>query len=305
MANLLLNGAGASAMDPILKGLGLEWVICPASMDVAVLVDAWIDQASGIPGAASVKGSLSPAASVVISGNAGTYDDTTKQYGLASTTGLSAGDYLYLSHPSLQPGAYQIATIPAPGQVTLAANPLDGKGNKVGIGYQNCWRFVGTAGTAPIVSSPAGVQNVFKARTQDSVGNNGQLESACFIEDAPEGAAFIALGGKSYTGQTVNVTTPSLAILPGWANAGGITYLELANHSTQGRNDFTFGDGSTTEKSLAAAQASGLKVSPGDGVKFGRLNLKSRASGTVIVGVDLDLTIDTIGPNLVFLLNGR
>ena len=305
MTDLLLNGAGASAADPILKGLGLEWVINPVSMDVATLNDAWIDQATGIPGSASVKGSLSPAASVIISGNAGTYDDTAKQLGIASTTGLSVGDYLYLSHPAITPGAYQIATIPGPGLVTLTANPFNDLGNKTGIGFQNCWRFVGTTGTAPIVSSPTGAQNVFKARTQDSVGNNGQLESTCFVEDAPAGAAFIALGGKGFTGQTVNVLAPSLAVLPGWANAGGITCLELANHSVQARNDFTFRDGTTTEKALTFAQASGLKVTPGDGIKYGRLNLKSKASGTVIVGIDLDLTIDTIGPTLTFILNGR
>jgi len=62
MANLLLSNAGASVADPILKGLGIEWVINPTTMDVATFADAWIDQATGIPGTASIKGSLSPAA---------------------------------------------------------------------------------------------------------------------------------------------------------------------------------------------------------------------------------------------------
>jgi len=305
MGNLLLNNAGASATDPILKGLGIEWVINPVTMDVASFVDAWIDQATGIPGSASIKGSLSPAASVVISGNAGSYDDTAKQLTISSTTGLSVGDYLYLSHGSITAGPYQVASIPGPGLVTLTVNPFNGLGAKTGIGYQNCWRYEGTSGTAPIVSTPAGTQNFFKAKTQDSVGNSGQLESTCFVEDPPAGAAFIALAGNSYTGQTVNVTAPSLAILPGWANAGGVTFLELANHSVQARNDFTFGDGTTTEKALGAAQTSGLKATAGDGIKYGRLNLKSATSGTVIVVVDIDLTIDTIGPTLTFLLNGR
>jgi hypothetical protein len=305
MATLLLNGAGGSAADPILKGLGLEWVIAPTTMDAAVFSDAWVDQATGIPGTASIKGSLSPAATVVISGNAGSYDDTAKQLTISSTTGLSVGDYLYLSHASITSGVYQIATLPAAGKVTLVVNPFNGLGNKTGISYQACWRYVGTAGTAPIVSSGAGTQNFFKARTQDSVGNNGQLESTCTVADAPAGAAFIALAGKSYTGQTVNVTAPSLAILPAWANAGGVAFLELANHSVQARNDFTFGDATITERSLAAAKASGLKVTAGDGIKYGRLNLKSMSSGAVIVGVDLDLTIDTLGPTLTFLLNGR
>lgn len=305
MASLLLNSAGASAADPVLKGLGIEWVITPTTMDVTTFVDAWIDQATGIPGTASIKGSLSPAATVVISGNAGSYDDTAKQLTIASTTGLSVGDYLYLSHASITSGAYQIASIPSAGKVTLTVNPFNGLGNKTGVSYQNCWRYVGTAGTAPIISSTAGTQNFFKARTQDSVGNNGQLESTCYVENAPAGAAFIAIGGKSYTGQTVNDTTPTLNLLPGWANAGGVTFLELANHSVQARNDFTFGDSTIAEKSLSDAETSGLKVTAGDGIKYGRINLKSKSSGAVIVGVDIDLTIDTIGPTLTFQLNGR
>lgn len=102
-------------------------------------------------------------------------------------------------------GAYQIATIPGPGLVTLTTNPFNCLSNKTGIGFQKCWRFVGTMGTAPVVSSLTEAQNVFKVRTKDSVGNNGELESICFVESAPAGAAFIALGGKSFTGQTVNV----------------------------------------------------------------------------------------------------
>lgn len=305
MTALLLNSAGTSAADPILKGLGIEWVIEPSSMDAASVTDAWIDQATGIPGTASIKASLSPAATVVTSGNAGTYSDSTKRLTISSTTGLSTGDYLYLSHASITAGPYQIASIPVAGAVTLTVNPFNGLGDKTGIAYQTCWRYDGTAGTNPIVSSSGGTQNFFKAKVADSVGNAGQLEATAYVEDPPAGSSYIGIATKAYSGQTIATSSPALAILSGWANAGGVTYLELANHSVQGVNNFTFGDSTTSEKTLAAAIASGLKLSAGDGIKYGRINLKSKSSGSILVGVDIDVILDTLGPSLVFLLTGR
>lgn len=88
-----------------------------------------------------------------------------------------------------------------------------------------------------------------------------------------------------------------------------ITYLPGTDYTldpaTGKITGLTFGDSTITEKSLSAAETSGLKVTAGDGIKYGRINLKSKTSGAVIVGVDIDLTIDTIGPTLTFLLNGR
>ena len=45
MGGITLNGAGASAADPILENLLLDWVFFSTSMDVAAVNDAFIDQA--------------------------------------------------------------------------------------------------------------------------------------------------------------------------------------------------------------------------------------------------------------------
>src|SRR4051812_15348271 len=109
---VLLNGAGISAADPTENGLAVEIVFVSPSMDVATLNGAWIDQGAGFPGTNSIVSGLSPANTVVIGGNAGTYDDTTKRLSIVSTTGLSVGDYIYLSHASITAGIYKIASIP-------------------------------------------------------------------------------------------------------------------------------------------------------------------------------------------------
>lgn len=302
---LLLNSAGASAADPILKNLGIEWVIAASSMDVATFTDAWIDQSSGFPGTSSVKGSLSPAYTVLTSGNAGSYDDTTKRYTIASTTGLAVGDYIYLSHASLTAGIYKVATIPVAGAITLTSNPLNGSGNKSGISYQVAWRYAGTAGTAPIVSSAGGQINYVKSRVADSQGNVTDSTDTFYVRDAPSGTSFILIDGKDYTGQTTNNTTPTFNLLPSWTNRGGVGFVELANHSVQATNNFRWGDASVTEKSLATALSSGFTFTAGDGVKYGRLLLKSASGATVIFGVDISITLDTAGPTITFALFGR
>jgi len=305
---ILLNGAGISAADPILKGLGFEWIIAASTMDIATLTDAWIDTASGFPGTNSVKSSLSPAASVVVSGTNASYDDTTKRYTISSTAGLVVGDYIYLSHANLTAGVYQIASLPAAGQFTLTSNPLNGQGNKSAISYQIAWRFAGTAGTAPSASSGAGTQNFYKVRASDSGGNVTDASDNNYIEDAPSGLSFISIGGKSYNGQAINTPTPSLSILSGWTNNGGITHVEFTTHSVQtSKSDFRHSDGSLTEKTIAVAESNGLNLTtgtPGDGVKYGRVLLKSKTGG-VVVGVDLDIVLDTTGPTIVLQLTGR
>lgn len=302
--SLLINGAGGSAADPVLKGLGVQWVAGASSMDIATVVEAWIDQASGFPGTNSVKSSLSPASTVVTAGNNGTYTDSNKRYGINSTTGLSVGDYLYLSHAGLTDGLYQIASIPTSGFVTLVTNPLDGGGDQTGIAFQVAWRYDGVAGTSPIVSDSAGTRNYFKLRSEDGSANQVDSEDSIWVRDAPSGTSYISIDGKAFTGQTTNDPTPSLSILSGWTNRGGISHVALANHSVQSVNNFTFSDDSTSEKTLSAAESSGLKLSSGDGIKYGRLIFTSK-SGGVQLGVDISITLDSAGPNIVMVMFGR
>lgn len=305
--SILLNGAGASASDPILKGLGLEWIIAASTMDVATLTDAWIDSAAGFAGTNSIKASLSPAATVNTSGNNGAYNDTTKELNIGSNTGLSVGDYLYLSHASITAGIYKIASLPAGGtSVTFVSNPFNGGGNKTGVSFQVAWRFNGVAGTAPISSSGAGAQNFFKSQAADSAANSAQLSDTAYIRDPLAGSAYISIAGNSYTGATINSAAPAFNLLSAWANRGGVSHVELTTHSVQTANqDFLWGDGSRAEKTLAAAIASGFTFTAGEGLKYGRLLLKSKAGGAVLVGVDIDVRLDTTGPALVFTLTGR
>ncbi len=154
---LLLNLAGGSAADPILRGLGLEAAFGASTMDIATLTDAWIDQNNSFPGTNSVKSSLLPAATVVISGNAGTYTNSNNRVGIGSTTGLVIGDLLYLSHPNITAGVYRILTIPVAGFVTLTADPFAAGGlDRTGVSFQVVWRYATDTNTAPIVSSSGG-----------------------------------------------------------------------------------------------------------------------------------------------------
>jgi hypothetical protein len=302
---LLVNGAGGSAADPILRNLGLELVVSSSSMDVAEFVNAWVDTTAGFAGTNSISSGLSPAASVLTSGNAGTYNDTTKRYTISSTTGLSVGDYIYLSHASLTAGSYKILAIPASGDITLVTNPLDGTGNKTGISYQVAWRYLVTAGTAPTVSSAGGQINYLKSRVEDSSDNATDTADTFYLRDAPSGTSFITIAAKDYTGQVTNDNTPSFGLLSGWTNRGGVSHVELATHSVQGVNNFQWGDTTTSEKTLSAAVTSGFLLSAGDGIKYGRLLLKSKAGAAVTYGVDISITLDTGGPTIVLGIYGR
>ncbi len=302
--SLLINGAGGSTGDPILKNLGFTWIIAASSMDIATFTDAWIDTAAGFPGTNSVKSSLSPAATVLVAGNAGTYDDTTKAYAIGSTTGVSVGDYYYLSHASLTAGVYKVASIVDGTHVTFTGNPLNGAGNKTGIAYQIAWRYDGVAGTAPSVSSSGGQQNYYKVRAADSTPVTTDATDSNFIRDPLSGANFISVNGVSYTGQTINTSTPSFNLLSSWTNRGGVSHVALGAHSVQSTTDFRWGDTTTSEKTISAALSSGFSMTSGDGAKYGSLKLKS-ASGGVIYSVDMDVTIDTSGPVIVLSLVGR
>ena len=301
---LTLNGAGSTAADPILKGIPLKAVAGASSFDATGFTDFWIETTATIPGTAgSVKGSLSPTSSIFLAGigNA-TYNDSTKIYSVPSTTDLSIGDRIYLSHGSLTPGFYEIATVGA-GQFTLVApNPLNGA-NQTGISYEAAWSYLGNTGAAPIASSPAGQINYAKVRLTDSIANNGDKADFFYVADQPAGSALIGIGGQGFTGGSVTTLTPTFTLLNAWASKGGISYVELANHSTQAVNNFQWGDLTITEKTLATALTSGFKLSAGDGIKYGRLLLKSKSGGTAL-GIDLSVSLDTTGPTVVLALVG-
>jgi hypothetical protein len=307
---ILLNSAGSSAADSILKGLPCKVVFGASSFDVATIVDTWIEATPTIPGTTgSVKSLLSPASTVFTAGiGTGTYNDNTKEYTIASTTGLSVGDYLYLSHPSLVAGVYEIETIPSTGKVTIVGNPLNGA-NQTGISYQVAWSYTGRTGTAPIASNATGKINYSKERLQDGSALNADLADLSYVKDAPVGTSFVAIGGKSYLGGTVNTLSPSFEFLsdtanPGdWGSKGGVTHVELVNHSVQVSNQFKWGDSTTGEKTLSAAIASGFTLTSGDGLKYGRLLLKSKSGGGAL-GIDIQTLLDTTGPSVFIMLVG-
>ena len=301
---LLLNGAGASAADPILKNLGLGLVFFASSLDVATVNGAWIDQASGFPGTNTVASSLSPASSVITAGTAGGYNDTTKQYTVSDTTGLSAGDPLFLSHAAITDGIFEIASIVNGTDVTVQNNPLDGSGAQTNIAYQVGWRYDGAAGTAPMASSAGGTQNWFKAETETAATVVTQYEDTFFVRDAPAGSAFIAVDGGDYTGQIGASNALTLAILSGWTNQGGVVSVEMANHSVQTANDFTWTSGGGTGEVALATAESGLTASAGDGAKYGRLLFRGLTGSAYTVGVDIDYTVDSAGSVLSMTLWG-
>lgn len=292
--SLLVNGAGVSAADPILNGLGIALICGASSMDIAVVNDVFLDTATGFPGTTTVKSSLSPAATVVTAGSAGSYNDTTDQLTISSTTGLSAGDYIYISHGTITDGFYRIASVVDGTDVTLDADPLAGGGNVSSVSYQAAWTYQTTAPN----SDAAGDENFFKADLEDGSANNTQSEDTFFARNAPSGSSYIAINGGDYTGQTIATFTPTLAILSGWANNGGISHVEMANHSVQTVNNFTWTTGGGTGEVTLATAEGGLTAAATDGAKYGRLLFKSAAGGQA-VGVDIDVTIDSSGPTVV------
>jgi len=301
---MLLNSAGVSAADPVLKGLGIDMVSGASSMDVALINDANIDPVTGFPGTNSVKASLSPASTLLTSGSAGTFDDVTNQYNIGSTAGLAAGGYVYLSHAAITDGEYEIATIVNGTDVTFVGPPGDGGGNLTGIAYQTAWKYSTNTAIAPITSSAAGAQNFVKFDAQDSLTNKTQLEDTFYVRDAPAGSAYIELEGGNYTGQTAIDFLLTLVILTGWANKGGVSHLQLASHSVQAVNNFTWQTGGGTGEVALATAEGGLAVAAGDGAKYGRLLLKSKAGAATTIGIDFDITINSTGPVLTLNLYG-
>lgn len=296
---LLVNGAGGSAADPILHGLRAQFVFATSSFDVASVTNAWMDQAAGFPGTASVSASLTPTSSTIISGVTGSYADTPDQLTISSTTGLAADDAIYLSHASISDGIYLIASVVDGTTITLQNDPFAGGGDQTNISYQVGWSFIEDIGTAPISSSAGGQENWFKARVEDGSANTTDAFDTFFARTAPSGSAYIALDGLTYTGQTFADSVFTLSILSGWANNGGISHVALGNHSVQSVNNFTWtSGGGTAERTIASAESSGITASGGDGAKYGQFQFSAKSGGQVL-GVDFDLTVDTSGPTLV------
>lgn len=306
---LLLNSAGVSAADPILSGLPIELTVGVSTMDVASITDVYVDQNTTFAGTNSIKSSLSPAATVLTSGTAGSYNDTSKNYTISSTTGLTAGDYLYLSHASLTAGLFKIASVVDATNVTITGNPLNGLGNKTSISYQVAWRYNGTVGTSPISGGSIATGQIFylKGDMADTAGNHAQTYDSFYGRTAPAGSSYIALQGATYTGATGTTQTPTLSVLAAWTNNGGIYSVELANHSVQARNDFTWtSGGGTAEKTISAAESSGLTVANIAGaVNYGALRFRSLSASANYLSVDIDYTVDLTAPTLVFQIKGR
>lgn len=292
---LTLNGAGGSQADPILSGLGIQLIAGASSMDVATVIEAFIDATTGFPGTTSVKANLTPAATVVTAGASGSYNDTSKNWTISDTTGLSAGDAIYLSHGTITDGIYLIASVVDGTDVTIQGNPLDGSGNQSTIAYQVAWSWAGATDAAPINHSGPGAQNFWKFDADDGAVNT-QIEDSTWVADPPTGADYVEIEGGTYTGQTVTDNLLTLDILRDWTNSGGVSHVEMANHSVQSVNNFTWTSGGGTGEVAIATALSGLTASAGDGAKYGRLVFKGKAGSSYSVAVDIDVVVDTSGP---------
>ena len=301
---LTLNLAGSSQADPILAGLGLKLVGAGSSFDIATVNDAFVDAATGA-GVTTVKASLTPAATVVTAASTGSYNDTTKSWTMSSTTGLTAGDPIYLSHASITDGIYYLGSVVDGFEYTVedanGVNPMDGGGNQTSIFYQVAWAWVGAGDAVPINHNSAGDQNFWKFQADDgAVGSTA--EDSFWAADNPVGAAFIEIEGGDYNGQTVADNLLTLVILTGWANKGGISHVEMANHSVQVVNNFTWTSGGGSGEVALATAEGGLTASAGDGNKYGQLVFKAKAGSAYDVTADIDVIVDSTGPLLVLTL---
>jgi hypothetical protein len=314
----LLGLAGDSASNPILAGLNIDNIFYTSSFDVASVVDTWVDSTPTVRVGSSVKSLLIPAATNVSTGiGTGSYTNSSKIYSLPGVTGLAPGSYIYLNHASITPNVFEVATNPSAGQVTFVEDPLTGA-DRTGISFQIAWTFSGVAGTAPLSSSTAGTQNYLKAQMNNSLGSSQDIVDSIWCRNAPPTAnKFISLGGVDYTGGTVGLDLLTLDILPDWVNGssvrtyGGLTHLKLAAHSVTGGNNFTWGDDTTGEKTIADAIASKIKIPGIDGLKRGRLLMSNKSDSVAngqlpgtFIGFDIQVTKDTSKPVLGIAFRG-
>lgn len=297
---LLVNGAGGSAADPILKGLGLTLAAAAESVDIATVTDAWIDTSAGFPGTNSVRSSLSPDPDTVFTaGINGSYNNTSGELNIGDTTGLSAGDALYLSHAAITSGIYRIESVESGTSVTIENDPFGGA-DRTNVVYQVAYVYDAVAGTAPVSSSGAGQINYWKFEGQDEFGLDGEGSDSFYVRDEPNGSAFIAIGGGNYTGNVLTDATPALNVLGGWANKGGVATIEIVSAS-----GIEWGDGGTAERSLSSAESAGLSLTGGDGEKTATLRLRSLQGSSVSKDVAVSVTLDTTGPSIVVAVFAR
>jgi hypothetical protein len=306
--SVALNSGGNSAADSIVQGAPFEWVIRCETMDAATVNGAWIDTVAGFPGTNSVLGSLSPASSITTRGTSAAYTHSTRTLNIGSSTGLAAGDKIWVNHGSITPGLVEIESIPSGSSVVLLASSNLFTADATNISFQVAWRYLAIAGTAPSVSNGAGQINHLKAQLSDSAGNAVQQSESHYVKNLPAGALLAAISGIAFNGGgTTNDNTPTLSILNAFGtNNGGVTHVHLANHGSQGVLNATWGDASTTEKTFANAVSLGLTLTGADGIKYGRMVLRTKAgSSNSVTNIDFAITLDSTGPTITFAVYGR
>jgi len=301
---LLVNSAGGSAADPVLKDLGLQLVFIPESMDVATADDAAIDTDSTTTYTNSVKASLSPAATVIEKGTNAAWDGDTDILTIGSTTGLAAGDKIYLSHASLTDGIYEILTVEDGTTLTLTSD----LGTTITtISYQVAWRYDSDTGTSPYSSDGSGVENWVKFKASDGATNQTDKYQDYFVFVRDQASDVVVLDGGSYTGQETKNSNITLAICSAWTNNGGVATVDLEVHGTEAVCNayWNVGLDDQDEKVLATAESTGLYLSAGDGIKYFRLVLRALAESADSAYVDCDITLDSTGPTLSISVEAR
>jgi hypothetical protein len=308
--SVTLNSAGSSAADAIVQGATFEYIIAASTMDVATFDAAWLDTAAGLPGTNGLSGA-SPAMTVTTRGTNGGYTHSNRRLVIGATAGITAGDAIYVNHASITPNVARIESIFDSSTIVISASdptlPNPFTADAAAVSFQVAWRFALTAGTAPSVTSAGGQQNYFKARLSDSSANQGSLSESHFIKNLPAGALLAALAGIAFNaGGTTNDNTPTLSVLSGFGtNNGGISHIGLENHGTQGVNNATWWDLTSSDKTFAAAITNGLQFSAGDGIKYGRLRLKTKNGSSSGIAIDWAITLDAVAPTILFFVVGR
>lgn len=291
---LTINGAGSTASDPILKDLGIKLAAGASTMDIAGSISAWIDQAAGFPGTTSITANLSPdPTTVFLAGTTGAYDNGTGQLNVGDTTGLAAGDAIYLDHAAITNGIYLIASVVNATDITIENDPFVGA-NRTNVAFQIAYVYDAVTGTSPVETSGAGQVNYFKFQGDDDAAQTGQGEDSFYVRTEPAGSLFIAIDGGDYTGQTVSDPSPSLVVLSGWTSKGGIATVEITSAS-----GVEWGDGGVAERTLTSAETAGLSLTGGDGLKTATLRFRAKQGSAVFKDVAISVTLDTTGPTIV------
>ena len=294
-----INGAGASASDPLMEGLEVSFAFGDRGMQLTVIDQVYLDDDPNFPGTNDVKLLLSPSASKTNSGTCN-YNNVSNLLEGIDTTDLGAGDVLYLSHSNITDGLYQILSIADGTKLALNPDPFYGLGHAFSVNYQFGWRYSETLGSGFAVSSPTGHRNWFKLSAQNVNAQSVITTGDFYLADAPTNADLLSLNGADHNLGATNLPDIALQIVPAWASKGGVSHVRLVNHTQQGRNDFTWTAAFDQNADVAVAQAetSGLSVSAPDGMKYGALAFKTRLDGSGDFIVDFSIRYDTTGPGV-------